>query len=82
MNPRVALYKNFLKILNLDIAFFILSKKINLQKIIQLLRDCVDDKKVIGSGIFTIEGKVLYISLPQTTLFNTIRGFEFRSEKT
>ena len=52
------------------------------QKIIQLLRDCVDDKEVIGSGIFTIEGKVLYSSLPQTILFNTIRGFEFRSEKT
>ena len=51
------------------------------QKIIQLLRDCVDDKEVMGSGIFTIEGKVLYSSLPQTTLFNTIREFEVRSEK-
>jgi hypothetical protein len=51
------------------------------QKIIQLLRDCVDDKEVIGSGIFSVEGKVLYSSLPQTTLFNTIREFEVRSEK-
>ncbi len=51
------------------------------QQIIQLLRDCVDDKEVIGSGIFSIEGKVLYSSLPQTTLFNTIREFEVRSEK-
>jgi len=51
------------------------------QEIIQLLRDFVDDKEVIGSGIFTIEGKVLYSSLPQTTLFNTIREFEVRNEK-
>ncbi len=51
------------------------------QNIIKLLRDSVDDKEVIGSGIFTTEGKVLYSSLPQTTLFNTIREFEVRSEK-
>ncbi|MFX1313846.1 MAG: hypothetical protein ACFFHD_14750, partial [Promethearchaeota archaeon] len=51
------------------------------QKIIVLLRNCVDDEEVVGSGIFTIEGKVLYSSLPQTTLFNTIREFEVRSEK-
>ena len=50
------------------------------QQIIQLLRDCIDDKEILGSGIFSIEGKVLYSSLPQTTLFNTIREFEVRSE--
>lgn len=51
------------------------------QEIIKLLRECVDDKEVVGSGIFTLEGKVLYSSLPQTTLFNTIREFEVRSER-
>jgi len=51
------------------------------QQIIQLLRDCIDDKEILGSGIFSIEGKVLYSSLPQTTLFNTIREFEVRNEK-
>lgn len=51
------------------------------QNIIQLLRECVDDKEIIGSGIFSEEGKVLYSSLPQTTLFNTIREFEVRNEK-
>ncbi|MFW9988633.1 MAG: hypothetical protein ACFFC3_08255 [Candidatus Odinarchaeota archaeon] len=51
------------------------------QNIIKLLRECVDDKEIIGSGIFTIEGKVLYSSLPQTTLFNTIREFEVRNKK-
>ena len=51
------------------------------QNIIQILRDCVDDKEIIGSGIFSEEGKVLYSSLPQTTLFNTMREFEVRSER-
>ena len=51
------------------------------QSIIQLLRDCVDDKEIIGSGIFSEEGKVLYSSLPQTTLFNTMKEFEVRNEK-
>jgi hypothetical protein len=51
------------------------------QNILQLLRDCVDDKEVLGSGIFTIEGRVLYSSLPSNTLFNTIREFEVRSER-
>ncbi|MFX1365714.1 MAG: hypothetical protein ACFFCE_16435 [Promethearchaeota archaeon] len=51
------------------------------QNIIQLLRDCVDDNEIIGSGIFTDEGKVLYSSLPQTTLFNTIKEFEVRNQK-
>ncbi|MFX0028114.1 MAG: hypothetical protein ACFE8B_02815 [Candidatus Hermodarchaeota archaeon] len=51
------------------------------QNIIQILRDCVDDKEIIGSGIFSEEGKVLYSSLPQTTLFNTMKEFEVRNEK-
>jgi hypothetical protein len=51
------------------------------QNILQILRDCVDDKEILGSGIFSVEGKVLYSSLPQTTLFNTIREFEVRSER-
>ena len=41
----------------------------------------MDDKDIIGSGILTQNGRVLYSSLPQTTLFNTIREFEVRSEK-
>ena len=49
--------------------------------LIQLLRNCVDDKEVLGSGILTVEGKVLYSSLPQTTLFNTMREFEVRNER-
>ena len=51
------------------------------QNVIQLLRNCVDDKEVLGSSILTLEGKVLYSSLPEDTLFSTIREFEVRSEK-
>ncbi|MFX1376234.1 MAG: hypothetical protein ACFFA0_10500 [Promethearchaeota archaeon] len=51
------------------------------QNIIQLLRDCIDDKEIIGSGIFEQSGKVLYSSLPTTTLFNTMKEFEVRNEK-
>ncbi|MFW9823232.1 MAG: hypothetical protein ACFFE4_09870, partial [Candidatus Thorarchaeota archaeon] len=28
------------------------------QNILQILRDCVDDKEILGSGIFSIEGHV------------------------
>jgi len=51
------------------------------QDIITLLRTTVDDREILGSGLFTIDGKVLYSSLPQSTLFNTIKEFEVRKEK-
>ncbi len=51
------------------------------QNVIQLLRNSVDDKEVLGCSILTIEGKVLYSSFPEDTLFNTMKEFEARSEK-
>ncbi|MFX0059985.1 MAG: hypothetical protein ACFE85_10480 [Candidatus Hodarchaeota archaeon] len=51
------------------------------QEIINLLRKCVDDREILGSAIFTIEGRVLYTSIPQKTLLNTIREFEIRNDK-
>lgn len=51
------------------------------QEIINLLRNCVDDREILGSAIFTIKGRVLYTSIPQKTLLNTIREFEIRNEK-
>ncbi|MEJ2277681.1 MAG: hypothetical protein P8Y70_08025 [Candidatus Lokiarchaeota archaeon] len=50
------------------------------QEIITLLRETVDDKNVLGCAILAINGKVLYSSLPQNTLFNTIKEFEVRNE--
>jgi len=51
------------------------------QDIISLLRGFVDDKEVLGSGIFTVDGNVLYSSLPSNTLVSIIKEFEVRSEK-
>ena len=50
------------------------------QDIINLLRDSLD-WELLGVGLFTIDGMVLYSSLPQRALFNTIREFEIRDEK-
>lgn len=51
------------------------------QEIINLLRRSVDDREILGSAIFTTEGKVLYTSIPHKALLNTIREFEIRNEK-
>ncbi|MFX0022956.1 MAG: hypothetical protein ACFE9S_11580 [Candidatus Hermodarchaeota archaeon] len=51
------------------------------QEIINLLRSIVDDKEILGSAIFTVEGTVLYTSITQDTLLNTIKEFEVRNEK-
>ncbi|TFG25178.1 MAG: hypothetical protein EU529_01975 [Promethearchaeota archaeon] len=50
------------------------------QEIIDLLRSMVDDKEILGSGLFTLEGNVIYSSLPHMTLSNTIREFESREK--
>ena len=51
------------------------------QDIIKLLRSFVDDKEILGSGMFTADGHILYSSLPSNTLFSIIKEFEVRSEK-
>ena len=45
------------------------------QDIIMLLRNSIDDKEIMGSGLFTTDGKVLYSSLDHDTLLSTIREF-------
>ncbi len=51
------------------------------QDIINLLRDSVDDREILGCAIFTTDGKVIYSSIPHNTLLNTIKEFEVRKEK-
>ncbi|MFX0039210.1 MAG: hypothetical protein ACFFCY_06300 [Promethearchaeota archaeon] len=51
------------------------------QEIIKLLRSFVDDKEILGSGMFTTDGHILYSSLPSNTLFSIIKEFEVRSER-
>ena len=52
-----------------------------IQEIINALRNFVDDKEILGSGMFTIDGHVLYSSLPSNTLSSMIKEFEVRSER-
>jgi len=52
-----------------------------LQDVIKVLRNCVDDKEILGSALFSIDGTIIYSSLSTDTLFNTIREFEVRKEE-
>ncbi|MFX0105969.1 MAG: hypothetical protein ACFE75_10825 [Candidatus Hodarchaeota archaeon] len=51
------------------------------QGLINLLRNSVDDREILGVVIFTQEGKVVYASIPSDILFNIIKEFEVRKEK-
>ncbi len=51
------------------------------QDIINILRSCVDDKEILGTAILKFDGKVIYSSLPNTTLAHTIKEFEVRNTK-
>ena len=51
------------------------------QEIITLLRNCVDDREILGSAVFTTKGNVLYSSISQNTLIDTIREFEVRNKE-
>jgi len=57
------------------------SSKPLFQEIVKLLRSFIDNTEILGSGIFTVDGNVLYSSLPSNTLVSIIKEFEVRSEK-
>ena len=46
--------------------------------IINIFRDSIDDREILGTAIFSDTGKVIYASVPSTLLFNIIKEFEFR----
>jgi len=50
-------------------------------EIINILRNIVDDREIIGSAVFTIKGNVLYSSISHNTLIDTIREFEVRNKE-
>lgn len=52
-----------------------------LQDMIKVLRNCVDDKEIVGSALFSVDGTIMYSSLSTDALFNTIREFEARKEE-
>jgi hypothetical protein len=62
-----------------DISHFISFPFYN--DMINLLRESIDDREILGSAIFTDKGKVIYASVPSNILFNIIKEFEFRNEK-
>jgi hypothetical protein len=49
--------------------------------IINLLRTSVDDREILGSAMFTTEGNVLYSSLTNNALVDTVSEFELRSKE-
>lgn len=51
------------------------------EDIIRLLRSCIDDNEVIGSALLTVSRRVLYSSLPHSTLLKTIKEFEVRDKE-
>ena len=51
------------------------------QDLINLLRNSIDDREILGSAMFTTEGSVLYSSISHNTLIDTIREFEVRSKE-
>jgi len=50
-------------------------------EILDLLRESVDDREILGCAIFTTRGKVIYSSISDNTLLNTIKEIEARKEK-
>ena len=57
------------------------NNSISSQNLINILRSCVDDIEILGSALFSVEGKVVYSSIPHKTLLDTIREFEIRNKK-
>jgi len=51
------------------------------QDIIYILRNCVDDREILGSAVFITKGIVLYSSISQNTLIDTMSEFEVRSKE-
>ncbi len=58
----------------------IYNSRLLLQEIIKILRSYVDDREILGDGIFTIDGHILYSSLPTNNLSSIIREIKVRDE--
>ncbi len=58
----------------------IYDSRLLLQEIITILRSNIDDKEILGNGIFTIDGNILYSSLPTDNLSSIIREIKARDE--
>jgi len=55
-----------------------LTSSVLFQKLTEFLRGCVDDREILGSALFDINGKLLFALIPEKILSNVIREFEVR----
>ncbi|MBN1801036.1 MAG: hypothetical protein JW891_05975 [Candidatus Lokiarchaeota archaeon] len=51
------------------------------ENIVNILREATEDIEILGGAILTMDGKVLYSSIPSTTFSSTIKEFEVRAKK-
>ncbi|MFX1237170.1 MAG: hypothetical protein ACFFAS_19840 [Promethearchaeota archaeon] len=51
------------------------------ENIVSILRKCTEDNDILGGALLTMNGKVLYSSIPTDTFSSTIREFEVRAKK-
>ncbi|MFX1329614.1 MAG: hypothetical protein ACFE91_15915 [Promethearchaeota archaeon] len=49
--------------------------------IINIFRESIDDREILGTAIFTDKGNVIYASVPSNLLFNIIKEFEVIRER-
>ena len=68
-------------LVNAKIARLVSFGKYNDNRFIDIFRESIDEREVLGTAIFTDKGKVIYASVPSNILFNVIKEFEFRNEK-
>ncbi len=59
----------------------IFSSKPLFQELITILRSYIDDKEILGSGMFTLDGHILFSSIHDNTLFLIIKELEVRSKQ-
>jgi len=55
-----------------------LTSSVLFQKLTDFLKGCVDDREILGSALFDINGKLLFALIPEKILSNVIREFEVR----
>jgi hypothetical protein len=59
----------------------IFSSKPLFQELITVLRSYTDGKEILGTGIFTLEGHILFSSIYDNTMFLIIEELEVRTKK-
>jgi hypothetical protein len=56
----------------------LVSSKALYKKIIEMIKSLVFENEILGAGVFSINGKVIYSSLPQSILLSSLKELEIR----